>query len=299
MGRMQDALKKAAEERERKRISDSVGLQAREAADLKFRKPDADHAPPPAAHPAPAVHPTPAHPVPAHPAPARRPSDRPAPAPRPATAPAPLHADERLIVHHAPSDKRAERFRKIRANLLSLDPRPTTIMLTSGAPNEGKSVTAANLALSLHEMGESDILLVDANLRHPELAGLLGVGSGPGLGEVISTDGMNVESVIAKTRIPGLYLLPAGAGGVAAARQLQPDVLKHVIDCVRSRFGFVIVDTPAISDYADAVLMSNDVDGVLLVVKIGRGRRSATTTAVEALEASKARLLGTVVMTGS
>jgi Mrp family chromosome partitioning ATPase len=160
-------------------------------------------------------------------------------------------------------------------------------------------VLAANLALTLHEMEEREVLLVDANLRHPELAGLFGMRPSPGLADVIDSDGAALDAAIVSTGIPGLKLLPAGAGGVAAARQLQPDVLKRILDRLQDRFAFVIVDTPATCDYADAVLMSNDVDGVLVVVKVGGGRRKATRTAVDALEGSKARLLGTVIVTGT
>jgi protein-tyrosine kinase len=298
MGRMQDALKKAAEERERKRLLESHGTTA-----------------PPAEAPAPA--PAAAPPVfePGHLAAPRRTPERPrtgerpaapvkpVPTPIPPPTAAPVHrkggVDERLIVFHAPSDERAEELRKLRANLLSFDPRPRTIMVTSGAPREGKSVLAANLALTLHEMEEREVLLVDANLRYPELAGLFGARPSPGLAEVIESDGVSLDAAIVPTGIPGLKLLPAGAGGVASARQLQPDVLKRILDKLRDRFAFVIVDTPATCDYADAVLMSNDVDGVLVVVKVGGGRRKATRTAVDALEGSKARLLGTVVVTGT
>src|SRR6185436_16266 len=142
-------------------------------------------------------------------------------------------------------------FRKIRANLLSLDPRPRTILVTSGAPDEGKSLTAANLALTLLEMGEREVLLVDANFRYPELAGLLAAPSSPGLSDVIgSANGVIAEAVV-KTAIPGLFLLPAGGGGISAARQLKPDALKRLLDGLKDRFAFIIVDSPAACDYAD------------------------------------------------
>jgi capsular exopolysaccharide synthesis family protein len=291
MGRMQDALKKAAEERERKRLLEAphrpAAAPAPAAAPLHFEAPE------PAAPVA-----TPAA-APSH-AP-KRPPVRDLGHVAPIAPPASKRSgvDERLIVFHKPSDERAENLRKVRANLLSFDPRPRTIMVTSGAPREGKSVLAANLALTLHEMGEREVLLVDANLRHPELAQLLGTRPSPGLCEVLDSGGALLDSAIVSTGIPGLKLLPAGAGGVSAARQLQPDVLKVVLDRLADRFAFVIVDTPATCDYADAVLMSNDVDGVLVVVKVGGGRRKATRTALDALEGSKARLLGTVIVTGT
>jgi capsular exopolysaccharide synthesis family protein len=295
MGRMQDALKKAAEERERKRLMESHGAPA--------APPPAEDVPsfdrPLEARPEPRTEPRSVAAPPR--APERRGKPERAPTPHPVAPSAPHRhgVDERLIVFHLPSDERAEELRKVRANLLSFDPRPRTIMVTSGAPREGKSLLAANLALTLLEMGEREVLLVDANLRHPELASLLGTRSSPGVCEVIAADAAAIDSAIVDTGVPGLKLLPAGAAGVAAARQLQPDMLKGMLDRLRDRFAFVIVDTPATCDYADAVLMSNDVDGVLVVVKVGGGRRKATRTALDALEGSKARILGTVIVTGT
>jgi capsular exopolysaccharide synthesis family protein len=279
---MQDALKKAAEERERRRVAEGHVAPApapeRETPDFTALPPGGDASL------------------------VTRALERQRAAERAEAAVAEIRAkaDERLVVFHAPSDERAEEFRKIRANLVALDPRPRTIMVTSGAHGEGKSLTAANLALTLLETGEREVLLVDANLRHPELSELLGVPQGPGLGDVITAErGTTAAGAIVKTPIPGLFLLPAGAGGIAAARQLKPDVLKRILDGLRDRFAFIVIDSPAVADYADAVLLSNDVDGVLVVVRVGSGRRTATLKTIEDLEASKARLLGTVVLTGS
>jgi capsular exopolysaccharide synthesis family protein len=280
MGRMQDALKKAAEERERKRLAEGGHPAPPESGPVAFdfSRPDEEAA------------------VVTRALERKRVAGRATPVVAEAARPS---TDERLVVFHAPSDERAEEFRKIRANILSLDPVPRTMLVTSGASNEGKSLTAANLALTLLETGQSEVLLVDANLRYPELADILAIPPGPGLGDVLGGDAEKIASAIVATSIPGLFLLPAGAGGIAAARQLKPAVLKRVLDCVRGRFSFVVVDSPAASDYADAVLMSTDVDGVLVVVRVGSGKRSATARAVEDLESSKARVLGTVVLTGT
>jgi capsular exopolysaccharide synthesis family protein len=275
---MQDALRKAAEERERKRVA-----EGRAAPPERGPRPDEIAR------------------KPAEGATVSRALDRSAATEAP---PAPVEevrrrVDERLVVFHLPSDERAEEFRKIRANLLALDPRPRTILVTSGAPNEGKSVTAANLALTLLEMGEPEVLLVDANLRHPELSGLLGAPSGPGPAEAVLGSAADVGDCVVPTAVPGLFLLPAGKAGVTAARQLKPDALRQFLVRLKDRFGFIIADSPAVCDYADAVLISNDVDGVVVVVRVGSGRRSATRNAIRALDSSKARVLGTVVLTRS
>lgn len=278
MGRMQDALRKAAEERERRRMAESGGVPASGSAASAIEYPRAEQ-----------------------PSVVTRALERQRAAER-ALAPVPearSGADERLVVHHAPTDPRAEEFRKIRASLMSIEPRPHTILITSGARDEGKSLMASNLALALLETGDSEVLLIDANLRHPELAQLLGAAVGPGLCDLIGTDASRVMDMVQKTSIPGLCLLPAGETGVTAARQLRPDALKPALLRLRERFEFIIIDSPAATDYADPILMSNDVDGVLVVVSIGNGRRAATVKVVDDLETAKARLLGTVVLTGS
>jgi capsular exopolysaccharide synthesis family protein len=289
MGRMQDALKKAAEERERRRMMESktTGVPAPEA-------PLSDPAPEVVVPRTQRVR-APEHPR-EQPREQRRRTGELARIPAAPVKPGP---DERLVVFYTPSDPRAEDLRKVRANLLALDPRPKTIMIASGARNEGKSLLAANLALTLLEMGEREVLLVDANLRHPQLAKLVGGRSEPGLSDVITAEGGGLETAITDTAVPRLKLLPAGSGGVDAARQLQPDVLKDILERVRDRFAFVVIDTPSSTDYADAVLMSNDVDGVLVVVNVGGGRRKATQTVLGALEGARARVLGTVIVTGT
>ncbi len=290
MGRMEDALRKAAEERERKRLLDRPGAAAGAtsgpahsggigAADPPRAEPEHRDPPPRAAH---------------EPNTAARVAAFNPPAGRITAAP-----DERLIVLHSPSDPRAEQFRKLRANLFSLRPAPRVIMVTSGAKGEGKSLAAANLALTLLEIEAGDVLVVDANLRHPELAGLLAVRTGPGLSEALAGHESNRRSVVQASPIPGLSVVAAGAAGVAAARLLAPATLKSFLDEVGAGFKYIVVDTPCVTDYADATLMASDVDGVIIVVAVGAGVRESTKKAVDVLEASRARILGTMVVTSA
>ena len=164
MGRMEDALRKAAEERERKRLGEGAGTPQ---AGSTEESPVADSA-------------APARPT-GEPNTAARAAGRAAVPARVSVTP-----DERLVVFNAPSDERSEQFRKIRANLMALRPVPRVLMVTSGAPSEGKSLAAANLALTFLEIEAGEVLLVDANLRYPEVARLLATRPGPGLSEVLT-----------------------------------------------------------------------------------------------------------------
>jgi Mrp family chromosome partitioning ATPase len=279
MGRMEDALKKAAEERERKR--------AEEAGRPTFRSEPA------AAEPASAAARAVDVAEPAGPRTAAR-----AAVGSPALARQAQRFDERLVVAREPHGRHAEQFRKIRANLTSVRPMPRTLLVTSGAPGEGKSLFAANLALALLETRQGDVLLVDANLRHPELPGLVAGRPGPGLSEALTGAEPDVAALIQQTEAPGLWFLAAGSVGDAAAQVLAPEILKRALDRLPSKFRHIVVDSPCAVDYADVSLMAPDVDGVIVVVKVEGGRRAASRKAVEILEGSGARVLGSAVWAG-
>jgi polysaccharide biosynthesis transport protein len=273
MGTMEDALKKAAEERERARAAESA------------RKSGAAKAEPRTAVEAAADEPAP------------RTAAKAAVA-SPSLSRASARMDERLVVVREPHGERSEQFRKIRAAIAAAKPTPRTILVTSGAPAEGKSLFAANLALAFVETRQGDVLLIDGNLRNPELAAIVAGRPGPGLSEALTGAERDLAGLIQETEAPGLWFLAAGSVGAAAAQVLAPEVMKRALERVPSRFRFVVVDGPSAVDFADVPLMAPDVDGVVVVVKVETGRRAASKRAVELLENVGARVLGSVVWSG-
>ncbi|HYC78225.1 MAG TPA: CpsD/CapB family tyrosine-protein kinase, partial [Planctomycetota bacterium] len=206
--------------------------------------------------------------------------------------------DERLVLLRDPSGEEAEQFRKVRANLLSARPTPRTILVTSGAPAEGKSLFAANLASAFAETGQGDVLLVDGNLRTPELPALMAARTAPGLSEILLDRAHDPAGLVQSTDVEGLYFLPAGALGAEAAQTLSPKALRAALERLPQRFRAVVIDAPCAVEFADVSLMAPDVDGVVLVVRVEGGRRTASRKAVQILEGAQARVLGAVVWTG-
>lgn len=203
--------------------------------------------------------------------------------------------DERLIVFHNPRDARTEQFRSLRANLLTLEQIPKTILLTSGSPNEGKSLTAVNLAAALVEDGIHTVCLIDANLRVPGLHTLLGTEDGPGLVEVLTGVEPEPMSVIQETGIPGVSVLAAGDIPDNPGALLVRRSLRRVLDAVAANFDYVLIDTPAMNPFADASVLAPETDGVLMVVQLESSPKARTERAVETLQAARARILGSVV----
>lgn len=186
MGRIDDALKKAAEERDRRR-------RGGEAEPLPADAPVAASAD--AADEAPAAA-----------APASS-ASRPAARSAPSTS---GRVDERVVAFHSPGDRRAEEFRRVRTGLLSEKPRRQVVLLTSGEEDEGKSLVVANLAASLAETGGAKVLVIDADLRAGMMTALLGGRAGPGFADCLGKEARSPKGLIAPTGVPGVDLLGGG-----------------------------------------------------------------------------------------
>ena len=311
MGRMQDALRKAAEERERRRRAAGGGVSNQSpppSADSVPEAPPRRHSseaetirgapiPPPAAQPRPGAdrpapkpakdpwgaEPTRAHEIPqgsalAHVQPERR-----------------YEVDMRVVCFHAPNDPRAEQFRNIRTALLGLEPLPRTIMITSGQPGEGKSLATANLAASLVEGGRRRVLVVDANFRKPSQHLILAARNREGLSDTLADPSLEPATLVVGTAIPGVDLMSAGTQLSNPGALLAPVAVAGVLSTLEAAYDFVFVDVPAMNEFADASVVAGDVDGVMLVLQMqGPPRRSAE-KAIQALEASRARILGGIV----
>lgn len=320
MGRMQDALRKAAEERERKlrqRGADVAGEEVRgpvaaPGSDPLPPPPEGRQrtAPPPQADPERPADVSPAAPLPPGPPPERKdprpdrgPAGRAAGAAVQRTGEQPVRSpaserrygvDPRVVAFHAPNDPRAEQFRTIRTGLLGIEPLPRTVMVASGSPREGKSLAVANLAASLVEGGRRRVLIVDANFRNPAQDQILAARTGRGLSDILADPATDPGNCIVGTAIPGVDLLAAGTQLGNPGALLLPRAVADVLAVVEPAYDFVLVDVPSLEEYADASVVAGDVDGVLLVLQIDGPPRRAAERAVEILESARARVLGAI-----
>jgi capsular exopolysaccharide synthesis family protein len=204
--------------------------------------------------------------------------------------------DERVILVHQPRDPRSEQIRSLRANLLTLERVPRSILLTSGSPNEGKTLLVVNLAAALAEGGSHEVLLVDGNLRNPGVAELVGGRPAPGLVDLLRGTVVDPFEVIQEIpAISGVSLMAAGELPDSPGGLLVPAALRRVLDRVSDRFSFVIVDSPAMDHYADAAVMAPETDGVLIVVQLEGPARNAAERALDTLSAARSPILGTIV----
>lgn len=178
--------------------------------------------------------------------------------------------------------------------LLGNNGKPPSIVAIAGAQaGDGTSTVALNLALMMARTGRPTAI-VDGNMREPELHKAFGLPASPGLAEVL-TGQAEFKTAIAPTGVANLSLVAGGKAEVPAQALLSQPALGDFFGVLRGRFDLVVVDTPPILRYPDALHMAKCADGVLLVVSAhGASRRDQLETR-RLLERVEARILGTVL----
>jgi capsular exopolysaccharide synthesis family protein len=188
----------------------------------------------------------------------------------------------------------AELFHGLRTNLLASPELATgrTLLVTSAEPAEGKTVSAANLAVSLAGLRQR-VLLIDADLRRPRLHEVFGKELQPGLADVLR--GTTTTCDFRKTRVPGLWLMPAGSPSQNPADLLGSEGFSKLIVYLREHFDWIVLDSPPVLAVTDPCLIARVASGVLLVVDCGHTAREVASAAVERLDAVGATLVGAML----
>jgi capsular exopolysaccharide synthesis family protein len=201
-----------------------------------------------------------------------------------------------LVAHQATSSILAEAFRNLRTSVVYATPErpPKTMLVTSLQQQDGKTSVSTNCAITLAQLGMGDVLLVDADLRHPDLHRILDVPQTPGLSDLL-VGGVGVAEVIRPTRIPGLFVIPAGPVPTNPAELLFSPRFTQALAALGERFAHIVIDTPPLLGVSDTLVLAPRVEGVILVLRHGHAGRDAAQRAVQMLGSVRARLLGVVL----
>ncbi|MCL2514704.1 MAG: polysaccharide biosynthesis tyrosine autokinase [Microbacteriaceae bacterium] len=222
------------------------------------------------------------------------------------------HTSERpLIVADEPFSIRAEAFRTLRTNLQFLNigedavvvdpenpettkPRGRSFVLTSSLAQEGKSTTTANLGLALASTS-SNILVVEADLRRPKLAGYLGLEGAAGLTDVL-LGRVELSAVVQRWGKTNLFVLPAGRVPPNPSELLGSKRMEKLIEMLEERFDYVLYDAPPLLPVTDAAVLSKFTSGSLVVVAAGRTHKGQLKSAVASIEQVGSAVSG-IIMT--
>lgn len=217
-----------------------------------------------------------------------------APAPDEETAGIDIRIDRRLVAALAPQSLAAEQYRSLRTRLMRAAAGRSlrSIIITSPGKGDGKTLTAANLALTMAEDFQQRVLLVDADLRRPAQHELFGLGDVAGLTDVLM-GASTLESALIAIEDQHLTVLPAGMPATRPAELLGSAAMRRVMETLRARFDRIIFDMPPVEPLADVNILAPLVDGVLMIVRAGMTPKPAIERALAGLDVS--RVLGLVL----
>ena len=168
---------------------------------------------------------------------------------------------------------------------------PKRILVTSATSGEGKSTIVSNLALVLAQ-NSSRVLIMEADLRRPNIAKWLSVAERPGLTEYL---GGNRSDIVKATEIENIYCVPAGGHHSNPAELLGSSAMDKYLTTLSENFDFILIDGPPVLGLADALVLSSRVDGVVMVVKSGDTEKDAVSESVKRLRAINAPLVGSIL----
>ena len=203
-----------------------------------------------------------------------------------------------LLVGDAARGLRAESFRQLRTNLQYIDisGEHRTFVITSALPGEGKSITAANLALTIADAGSS-VCLVEADLRRPRISRMLDLESEIGLTSIIIGT-VTAEDAAQRWGETGVDVIAAGHLPPNPSELLSSRAMIDLLDHLKGTYDFVILDTPPLLAVTDAAILARRCGGAIMVVS-NRGRRTVTreqlVEAFENLESAGTKVLGVVL----
>ncbi len=201
-----------------------------------------------------------------------------------------------LITLQEPSSPISEAYRTLRMNLqyASLDRALRSLLITSPGPDEGKSTTLSNLAVTMAQV-ERRVIMVDCDLRRPRLHHIFGVDNAVGFTTMLLDDDMLEHPPLVETGVDNLWLVPSGQLPARPADLLGSQRMDRVMERLLREADMLLFDAPPVLGVTDAVVLATKVDGVLLVVSAGETKRDQAQSAIERLRTVNAHIVGSVL----
>lgn len=200
-----------------------------------------------------------------------------------------------LIAHNDLKNPATEAYRVIRTSIqfAQAGKELKTLAVTSCIPNEGKSMTAANLAVVLTQAGKS-VLLIDCDMRNPAVHKNFNLSNKVGLSSCISM-GTALSDAVQKTSIEGLYALTGGVIPPNPSELLGSEQMKNVLQRAKEQYDYVLIDTPPVMPVTDALIVGRFVDGMILVIASAEVKVEMARDVKNQLVNAGANILGVVL----
>lgn len=200
-----------------------------------------------------------------------------------------------LVTLHSPRSEASEACRGIRTSILfsSAESTPQVILVSSSGPQEGKTITTTNLAITMAQSG-SKVIILDCDMRKPRIHEIFQLSGEKGLSNILTGD-CNVTEAVAHTRIPSLDTIICGPIPPNPSELLGSRRMARLLDILRKHYARIIIDSSPIAAVTDAVILVRFADGIVLVVRAGETPREIVKNGLGQLQAVNGHILGAVL----
>ena len=199
-----------------------------------------------------------------------------------------------MINHIYPKLSVSENYRTLRTSILfsHVESVPKVICYTSAFPQEGKTATLVNTAVSFAQLNKK-VLMIDADMRKPRLHKVFDLSITNGLSSYL-TGKISLDETVKETKLKNMFVITSGPHPPNPVELIDTPRMKELLDAVRGRFDFIFIDTPPVLAVVDSAIVSSISDGTVFIVKIGKTTRKAYVNSIRALEQVKANIIGVV-----
>jgi polysaccharide biosynthesis transport protein len=204
-------------------------------------------------------------------------------------------SESELVVFNDPKSSASEAYRGLRTGILFSTPghSPRSLLVTSSGPQEGKTITTANLAITMAQAGQK-ILILDCDMRKPRLHKVFPCDRARGMSNILVGEG-DWRKLRVATQVPNLEIIPSGPIPPNPAELIGSDRMKRLIDELLQEYDRVLIDSPPIVAVTDSVVLSRFVQGVVLVIQVGVTTRDVINNCVRQIRDVQAHVLGAVL----
>ena len=206
-----------------------------------------------------------------------------------------------IVSPNAPRSQIADQYRVIKRPLISiamgkgatLIENGNLIMVTSSLPGEGKSFTAINLAISIAAELDNTVMLVDADVARPSVLRVLGLQPGPGLLDLLLDDSADLSTMLLKTNIEKLTILPSGTPHERATEMLASDAMSRLLADMGKRYSdrIIVFDSPPLLLTTESRVLATHMGQIVMVVQAQKTRRSDVQEALATIEACPVKMM--------
>jgi len=200
-----------------------------------------------------------------------------------------------LVTLHSPKSTASESFRGVRTGILfsAADNAPQVILVSSAGPSEGKTLCAANLAVTMAQAG-SRVVLIDCDMRRPRVHNVFDIGRDIGISNIL-VGSTEIEDAVVASGTPNLDVIPCGPIPPNPSEMIGSRRMVQLIENLRKDYNRIIIDSPPVTAVTDSVILAQAVDGVVLVVRAGDTPRQVVLNGVNQLRTVDSRILGAVL----